>query len=467
MARSVSVAAGIVKRPRLWSALIKAAAIFSGYRGAPYWGLSGGLPGERQYQFEVGEGDGNSIVSACVQWIARTFPEAPPALWRLDDAGIKTRILPTEPGGAGRLLQLLRFPNPDAAMPRGYYSGIALWMATLTSRVVDGNGYWLKVRGLHGAVKQLWYAPHWMMEPRWPADGSVFVSHYDYRVNGQTIQIPARDVVHFRHGLDPDNIRKGRSPLHGVLREVFTDEEAARFSASLLKNLGVPGLVVSPAAGTSIALRGTEGSAEQIKGKFMERFGGDRRGEPLVLTLPTDVKQFGFSPQELDLSALRNVPEERITAAIGLPAAVVGLGVGLQMTKVGATMAELKDLAWTSNLIPTQREMGEEIGAQLLPDFGLDRPDMEFGFDRSGVAVLQEDQGKAAERWASLVRAGIAKRAEARAYFGLPIAPEDDVYLPQPGVGGSHTPEPPQNGQNGNLPAGDTQPHQLPEAQPA
>jgi hypothetical protein len=34
--------------------------------------------------------------------------------------------------------------------------------------------------------------------------------------------------VHFRFGLDPDDPRKGYSPLKSVLREVFTDDEAAR-----------------------------------------------------------------------------------------------------------------------------------------------------------------------------------------------------------------------------------------------
>lgn len=467
MARAVSLHAGVVKRPRLWGALMKAAAIFSGYRSAPYWGAGAGLPGERQYAFEVGDGDGNSIVSACVQWIARTFPEAPPALWRLDENGIRTRIQPFEQ--EGRLLQLLRFPTAGAGGgPRGFYSGIALWMATLTSRVVDGNAYWLKVRsqGAFGAVTQLWYVPHWMMEPRWKDDGSEYIGWYDYKVNGQTIPIPPRDVVHFRFGLDPDNTRKGRSPLHGVLREVFTDEEAARFTASLLKNMGVPGLVVSPATVSGAPLRASQEDVEATKKRYKEQFGADRRGEPIVMSGPTKLEQFGFSPDQLSLAALRHLPEERVTAAIGIPAAVVGLGAGLQMTKVGATMVELVDLAWQSNLIPSQREIGEEIATQLLPDFGLDRPDREFGFDRTGVTVLQEDQGKAADRWSTLIRAGIAKRKEARAYFGLPIGPEDDVYLPQPGVGGSST-SAPANGQNGNHPPGEAQPHQLPEAQPA
>jgi hypothetical protein len=81
--------------------------------------------------------------------------------------------------------------------------------------------------------------------------------------------------------------------------------------------------------------------------------------------------------------------------------------------------------------------MGEEVQTQLLPDFEDDLVTNEFGFDLSRVKVLQDDQRQAAEVWARLVSAGIAKRKEARSVFELPIGPDDDIYLPQPGVRGS------------------------------
>lgn len=405
------------------------------FPGRPSFGLLGyvGLPGERDYTRLVGDGGGNSIVSACIQWIARTFPEAPPVVWKVDadDVRSKQRDHP--------LVALLKRPTSSPDNPGGYYSGVLLWMATITSWVLDGNAYWLKVRSASGRVVQLWYVPHFMMEPRWPADGSVYISHYDYMVNGTVTKVPVSEVVHFRNGLDVENPRKGRSPLASVLREIYSDDEAARFTASLLKNMGIPGVIISPdqqAAGSG-QFKLSQTAADDIKAKFRETFGGDNRGEPMVMSGPTKVALFGFSPHDLDLSMLRNLPEERVTAALGLPAAVVGLGAGLQQTKVGATMRELRDQAWQSNLIPTQRVMGEEVQTQLLPDFEEDLVSNEFGFDLSRVKVLQDDARQSAEVWARLVSAGIAKRKEARSVFELPIGPDDDVYLPQPGVRGS------------------------------
>jgi HK97 family phage portal protein len=424
---------------RAWAALgqgLKAASMtFNGWATSSIFRMSG-LPYERDYTRLVGDGSGSTIVMACVQWICRTFPEAPPAIWKMDPDGVRIRV-PKHP-----LVRLLRFPTSAPGLPGGHYSGVHLWMATLASWIIDGNAYWLKVRSELGRVVQVWYVPHWMLEPKWPTDGSAFISHYDYKVNGQIFKIAPSEVVHFRHGLDPDNTRKGKSPLSTALREVYTDEEAARFSASILKNLGIPGVVVSPANAASGVWRASDSDVQMVKEKFNQDFGADRRGEPLVMSTPTNVEQFGFSPDQLNLEHLRHLPEERVSALLGLPAAVIGFGAGLRNTKVGATMAELRDQAWQSNLIPTQRIMGEEIATQLLSDFTSDLEAYEFGFDTSRVKVLQEDQGKQADRWARLVSSGIAKRKEARVAFDLPVGPEDDVYLPQPGVTGDAGPEP-------------------------
>ncbi|HAF11620.1 MAG TPA: hypothetical protein DCK98_16290, partial [Chloroflexi bacterium] len=54
--------------------------------------------------------------------------------------------------------------------------------------------------------------------------------------------------------------------------------------------------------------------------------------------------------------------------------------------------------------------------------------------DRSGGARRQEAQGKLADRQSTLARAGIAMRSETRAAVGLPVRPEDHVFIPSPGV---------------------------------
>jgi len=178
------------------------------------------------YREAVGDGRGSAIIMGVVAWLCRTFPEAELTVGAPDEGGDR-KIVQRHP-----MVRLIATPNP-------YYSGILLWMATLADWVLTGNAYWIKVRNGVGAPVQLYWAPARLIEPRWPSDGTVYVSHYEYRPFGQPIALRPEDVVHFRYGIDPMNVRKGVSLVATLLREIFTDDEAANYTAAILKNLGV------------------------------------------------------------------------------------------------------------------------------------------------------------------------------------------------------------------------------------
>jgi HK97 family phage portal protein len=397
-----------------------------GGSGAGAWGgrfpMFQGMPGERDWGRVLGDGSKSSIVEACVLWICRNFPEAPPIVVDEGVDGIPQIVRGHE------LIKKLRRPND-------FYSGTLMMYGLLTSVIVDGNGYILKRRNDSGRVAELWYVPHTMMEPRWLPDGERFIEWYDYVVMGRRYPVPIGDVFHLRYGLDPENTRKGRSPLRTLFRELGVDEEASRFTSAILHNLGVPGIVVAPDKDSKGTL--DEPARESIKLKFKESFGGDKRGDPIVMSKPTSVVQFGFSPNDMDLGAIRDIPEERVTAVLGIPAAVVGFGTGLQTAKVGATMSELRDQSYENCIIPMQGLIGDELTLQMLPEFSTNSRDLDrhrVAFDLSKVRVLMEAQGKLADRWSTLARAGIAQRAEARAAVGLPVSEDDKVFIPAPGV---------------------------------
>lgn len=362
------------------------------------------------YAREVGDGRTSSLMQACVLWICRTFPEAPIRVCTVNAKG------EDQPVDNHPLKLLMDTPNP-------YYPGELLWYATLADRTFTGNAYWLKVRSSQGRVVELWWVPSGMMEPRWPDDGSAFVSHYEYTPGTVPLPIDPRDVVHFRYGLDPHNMRKGLSPLASLLREIFTDDEAANYTASMLRNVGVPPLVISPGADA----HPTRDEMQETKQGIIDRTTGDRRGEPMVFDGPTEVKVLGFNPQQMDVKALRRIPEERVSAVLGIPAAVVGLGTGLENTKVGATMAEMREQAYESNIIPTQRLMTAELRTQLLTEFG-DVRSLKLEFDLSKVRVLQVDQDALHSRAREDLNAGLITLSRAQEMIGEEPDPNGAVY---------------------------------------
>lgn len=374
------------------------------------------VPGSKlNYLKDVGDGTGSSTVTAPLFWMARTFPEAPPAVWRELENGEEERILQHP------LLRVLMRPNL-------FYTGPQLWAATVIDYMVDGNAYWIKRRRRRtGAVAELWWAPHWVIEPRSETPDSAFVDHYLYTPGTSQQRLAVEDVVHFRFGLDGQDPKFGLSPLKSVLREVFTDDEAANFTAALLRNMGVPGVMVSPEKGVSIG----EEEAREAKADLLAKFTGDKRGEPIVMTGATKIEQFGFSPEQLMLRELRRIPEERVTAVMGVPAIVAGLGAGLDRSTF-TNMGEAREAAYESAMIPMQRNLGEDVRFQLLPDFGSDPFVHRFGFDLAKVRVLQEDLYRLAQRMDLAFRGGWAMRSEARRALGMEVDDERDAVFYQP-----------------------------------
>lgn len=364
------------------------------------------------YRKEVGDCLDASVVMAPVQWVQRALPEGQLKVQRKKRGDVDD--LPDHP-----MLALIQAPNP-------YYGDIVLWWGFVLSMLIDGNAYWMIVRNSFGRPAELWYIPHWMLEPKWPADGSEFISHYLYMPGGGAGQreIAPEDVIHFRHGINPRNMRKGLSPIDPALREIFSDLEISNFVAALLKNMGVPGMVIAPKGGTMP----TPADVEATKSYVQAQFSGDGRGRPLVLGAPTEVSQFGFNPSQMSVNDGRDVAEERVCALVGIPAAVVGFGAGLQQTKVGATMGEMRKQAWENGVIPLGKLAADELKRSLLPQFG--RADgQDVVYDASKVPAMQEDQDKKAERLTKMLDSGAITVYTYRQELGLDADDSHRIYL--------------------------------------
>jgi HK97 family phage portal protein len=384
------------------------------------------------YAAKIGDGLRSSVFAGPLNFLMRTFPEAPPIVrrrkgdqWEEDAEHPLTAKL---------------------ANPNDFYSGTVMWMAFILD-YARGNAFLYKVRNAQGEVVQLWWIPRTLLQPKWPSDGSVFISHYEYRPNGsaQPRKIPVEDLVHARFGIDPREPRMGLDPLGALVRDAYVDDQAANFMAAVLENLGIIGLVVSPKEkGTSA----TPSALKELKEYLKRQFTGDRRGEALAVGTAVDVQLLQYQMQNFDVSPIRDVSEERVCAALGLPAAVVGFGTGLQQTKVGATMKEMRQLAWTGGIIPMQEAIASEINRSLLPEFEKDRRGKaQFCFDTSKVRALWEDNNEKHTRIREDYKAGLIDRATANRELGRPVSDADkgvfySAAKPEPAKDPTEDPKP-------------------------
>lgn len=388
--------------------------------GAPDFGTAW-LIGALRYdnKFDPGDLVDSSAVMACVGWVMRAVSEAPVHVKQKADA-MGAPLSQATQDEAHPLTALLKRPNP-------YYGGRLLWRATAMSYNLDGNAYWIKWRGAggRGVPAAIYYEPHYTIRPRGSKD--ELVSYYEVWRDGRWQPIPKESVVHFRNGLDPRNPMKGISLLSAALREVFTDNQAGLYSAAMMRNLGVPPLIISPKPGEVIS------DPQEVKTKFVEKTTGEHRGEPLVLGDPVDIQMLSFPPSNMDTRDNRKISEERISALLGVPAIVAGLGAGLERSTF-ANMAEAREMAYESNIIPTLNQWADDMDGQLLTEFPQTTPRHFIAWDLSGVRVLQDDMNKLAERTNMLYQGGIIKLNEARTANTYPEekGPEGDTYKSQP-----------------------------------
>lgn len=380
--------------------------------GGSFFGLSLGGRGRLNYRREVGNLLDASVVMAPVQWVQRALPEAKLVVKSRNRNGDVDMV------DEHLMLALIQKPNP-------FYADIVLWWGTVLSLLTDGNAYWFIIRNGYNQPAELWYVPHWMVEPI-SEIGDEFIGHYRYSP-GRGVA-PARinpeDVVHFRHGINPRNLLKGIAPLDSAIREIYMDNESSTFVSALLKNMGVPGVVISPKGGGMAAT----GDVDATKAWFQEQFGGDNRGKPLVMGAPTDVTPYGFNPQQMNMSEARDIAEERVCALIGIPAAVVGFGSGLQSTKVGATMEEMRKLAWHNGVLPLARLIADELQRSLLPLFPKTQGQT-VDWDTDKVPAMQEDEDKKTERWGKRLGSGGVTIYDYRVALGMDADDSHRIYL--------------------------------------
>jgi HK97 family phage portal protein len=356
------------------------------------------------FKQELGDLSLNSLVMAAVNWLGMTLPEAP--------------LQVVEPDGSGQNKAVLDHPLVSLwKRPNRYYSGALLWRAFALSWFVDGNVYLLKVRDLTGEVVELWYLPHFMVRPQWPTSGTPFISHYLYTVDGMQFRLELDDVVHFRYGIDPNNPRCGYSPAQAVMRELYTDHEAANFSAQMLKNFGIPGVIISPEGQRTVGKEEREILKSEI-GKF----GGDGRFKPMALSGAIKVSTLSFDLDQMKTIDQRYISEERWCAATGIPAIVLNLGSGMRRSTF-SNFAEAREAAYESFLLPTQELIAADMTVQILSEFEGEKSNRAVAFDISKVRVLQDDRDKLYARITRAWKEDLMKHSEARAAIGLPADP--------------------------------------------
>jgi HK97 family phage portal protein len=353
-------------------------------------------------------GAGNSAVFACLESLAVAIAEPELRLYRT--AGSERVELPQSPLG-----DLIARPNP-------VFSLDTLLGYLVVSLHVEGNAYWRKLRAGHplrGNVVELWPISPTRMTPFTQSGSADFITHYTYTsAAGRAETIDPANIVHVRYGLDDADHRLGYAPLKRLVAEISSDAQATRYADRLLANLAINGLTLAFDKDAPVI---SQEQADELKARLATTFGGDNAGAAAVLSPGATLSSLGFSPEQMDLKVLHRVPEERISAVLGVPAIVAGLGAGLDRSTY-SNFREAREAFTEQKLIPLWRRIAGELTLQLVPDFTPDQA-IVVDFDIGAIRALADDENAKATRLKALVDGGILTKDEARAELGYDPLP--------------------------------------------
>lgn len=374
------------------------------------------LPGSRvDYSAYAGQLWLNSVVALALQWKAERLPQP---IMRQSKIAANGDYVPL---GKSALVDLWNRPNQRTTR-MDFEPSVAM------SLDVDGNAYVLKLRDGGGHVKELRWMPHHRFAPVIKGDDLI-----GYALDGLLIKdLKPEDVIHFRRGCDPDNPWLGISALKAQLRQVATDNEAGTFTASIMRNMGIAGTVITP---DDPALRPSAEDAKSIKKGFDSVTQGDQRGGTVVLMGKYKVSQPGFSPEQLCLKDLPLDAAGRIAGSLGTPLMVLGMR---DPDKTYSNLEQAIRTAW-DGIKGVQRIIADGLRYGLLPEFGADPTQdlIEYSYDE-----IQECQESLDSLWTRLGHAykdGLLMRNEGRELLGLKKIKGEDCWYP--GTGGAAEPK--------------------------
>lgn len=361
----------------------------------------------------------HSCVAAGLGYLQRNFPRAYPVVerrkGRVGQRGLG-RASHWEVVDRDPVLDLLANPNPYMTFP-------TLGAAIVTSLVTDGNHYIIKVRDRSGVVKELWPVPHTRMSPVW-WEGSRWIEGYIMQVDGKYYGFLPEDVIHLRIGFDPLNERYGLSPLLAGLQEIVTDYRVTSYTAGISQRAGLPSAIFSPRDWNSVKEM-TEKSRQSWQSEITRTYSGENAGAAMVPPFPVDVQLLSVTPDRMAIEKLRDPPEARICALMGLHALSLGLSVG-EKVKSYNNQRETERQSWTNGVMPIQESVADALTHQLVPEFSDPRK-RRIWWDWSDVPALREERSELERARLEALRVGAMSLNEFRSVIGLPPVQNGDV----------------------------------------
>ena len=198
-----------------------------------------------------------------------------------------------------------------------------------------------------------------------PVDDAIYTITLDAE-NGRQIQVPSRDILHFRclvTGSDAQtNGYTGISPLVSLAQEVTVQDTSRKLAIAALSHAISPSFVLKiPTVQVS------EQTKEKFRSNFEKMTSGSNAGRAIVLDSSMDVEPLQINPDVDKLLSNTEFTQNQIAKAFNIPSEYLN-GQGNQQSSI-TEMASLYVNALSLYINPILSELRLKFNCNITTDF--------------------------------------------------------------------------------------------------
>jgi HK97 family phage portal protein len=309
-----------------------------------------------------------ALIFRCVQFLSQSVASAPLRVYPMGE---------DDPDENHPVRQLVAAPNRESNEAR-FLSQVTLTMAVAGFVVIE------KERSANGRVVGLWPINPAYCKPIPRADASP---DWEIVVPGyRPVTLFAEDVIALTYADRPDQNPTGIGPLEVLLRNWGLVNVMDEFLMSFFQNDALPQYMLIPKAG---AIQ-TQTDADVVRAKWRQFTGlGSRSGPPIMEAIER-IERLSFNPNELAYSELRNITENAICQAFGIPPVLVGTTMGLTSSTF-SNYENARRSFYEDTISPMWNRVEDAFGRGLFFEFTNNRNQWRINFDTSKVPAMRDD----------------------------------------------------------------------------